>query len=298
MSFRASAWRQRADFRAASGVLLVLRQPPAPPPPSPGQPAAVPGNPAEGPEVLLALVDEGEGRLTATALAGHVDLGTGIRTAYGQVVAEELHLPLDAVQVVLGDTGRAPNQGPTIASASLQLHAQPLRVAAAQARAWLVGEAAAQSCAIGGGLLTGRHVELWLDMATPTKPSADYTVVGTSVPRIDLPAKATGGAVYVHDVRLPGMLHGRVVRPPYAGLDAGPFVGHSLLAVDEASIATSRASCSWWCRATSSASWPSAKTRPKRQCRRCGCSGSRSRQCSRWTTSRRRSARTLPRHAW
>lgn len=237
MSFRASAWRQRADFRSASGVLLVLRHPPPPPPPSPGQPPAVPGNPAEGPEVLLALVDEGDGRLTATALAGHVDLGTGIRTAYGQVVAEELHLPLDAVQVVLGDTGRAPNQGPTIASASLQLHAQPLRVAAAQARGWLVAEAAAQGRAIGGGLLTGRHVEVWLDLATPTKPPADYTVVGTSAPRIDLPAKATGGAVYVHDVRLPGMLHGRVVRPPYAGLDAGPFVGHSLLAVDEASIA-------------------------------------------------------------
>ena len=113
MSFRASAWRQRADFRAADGVLLVLRDPPAPPPPAKGQPPAVPGNPAEGPEILLALADEGDGRLTATALAGHVDLGTGIRTAYGQIVAEELDLPLDAVQVILGDTGRTPNQGPT-----------------------------------------------------------------------------------------------------------------------------------------------------------------------------------------
>lgn len=236
MSFRASAWRQRADFRAADGVLLVLREPPPPPPPAKGQPPAVPGNPAEGPEILLALVDEGDGRLTATALAGHVDLGTGIRTAYGQIVAEELGLPLDAVQVLLGDTGRAPNQGPTIASASLQLHAQPLRLAAAQARAWLVAQSMAQSGAIGAGLLTGRHVELWLDPATPTKPAADYTIVGTDAPRVDLPAKATGGAVYVHDLRLPGMLHGRVVRPPYAGLDAGPFVGHSLEAVDEASI--------------------------------------------------------------
>ena len=237
MNFRASAWRLRADFRAADGVLLVLRDPPAPPPPAKGQPPAVPGNPAEGPEILLALVAEDDGRLTATALAGHVDLGTGIRTAYGQIVAEELGLPLEAVQVILGDTGRAPNQGPTIASASLQIHAQPLRLAAAQARAWLVAEAAARGVDPGAGLLADRHVDLVLDAATPTKPPADYTVVGTSAPRVDLPAKATGGAVYVHDVRLPGMLHGRVVRPPYAGLDAGPFVGHSLDAVDEASIA-------------------------------------------------------------
>jgi len=119
MNFRAAGWRHRADFHAATGVLLVLRHPPPPPPPARGQPPAVPGNPAEGPEILLALVDEGDGRLTATALAGHVDLGTGIRTAYGQIVAEELGLPLEAVQVVLGDTGRAPNQGSTIVSASL-----------------------------------------------------------------------------------------------------------------------------------------------------------------------------------
>ncbi len=237
MSFRAAAWRQRADFRQASGVLLVLREPPPAPPPSPGQPPAVPGNPAEGPEILLALVDEGDGRMTATVLAGHVDLGTGIRTAYGQIVAEELGLPLDAVLVILGDTGRAPNQGPTIASTSLQLHAQPLRVAAAQARAWLLARSAARPGVPAASLLAGGHVDLVLDLATPTKPPSDYTLVGTSAPRVDLLAKATGEAVYVHDVRRPGMLHGRVVRPPYAGLDAGPFVGHSLLAVDEASIA-------------------------------------------------------------
>jgi nicotinate dehydrogenase subunit B len=63
-----------------------------------------------------------------------------------------------------------------------------------------------------------------------------YTIVGQSVPRTDLPAKATGELVYVHDVRVPGMLHGRVVRPPYAGVDAGPFVGTSLIAVDETSV--------------------------------------------------------------
>jgi nicotinate dehydrogenase subunit B len=63
-----------------------------------------------------------------------------------------------------------------------------------------------------------------------------YSIVGQSVPRVDLPAKATGELVYVHDVRVPGMLHGRVVRPPYAGVDAGAFVGTSLIAVDETSV--------------------------------------------------------------
>src|SRR3954449_13196081 len=71
------------------------------------------------------------------AFNGHVDLGTGIRTALGQIVAEELDLPLSAVRVVLGHTGCAPNQGPTIASATIQISAIPLRKAAAQAAAHL-----------------------------------------------------------------------------------------------------------------------------------------------------------------
>ena len=272
MTGPANTWRSRADFRRAGSVLLVLRDPPAPPPPARGQPPVVAGDPAEGLEILLAVFDAGsppggEGpagevagsdcRTGAIALVGHVDLGTGIRTAYGQIAAEELDLPMAAVQVVLGDTARAPNQGPTIASTSLQLHAQPLRAAAAQARAWLVA-AAAERWALAAELLTtqagrvmapdgrqidyaellaGQHVELILTLGTATKPVADYQLVGQSVPRVDLLAKATGAAVYVHDKRLPGMLHGRVLRPPYAGLDAGDFVGRSLLAVDEASVA-------------------------------------------------------------
>ena len=275
---RAADWRSRQQFRDATGVLLVLRPPSPAPPPAKGQPPAVPGNPAEGLEVLLALVDEGQGRASVVVLAGHVDLGTGIRTAYGQIVAEELDLPLDCVQVVLGDTARGPNQGPTIASTSIQLHAQPLRLAAAQARAWLlaaaaarwgldaatlrtamgpaspavpVGDVGAAAAAAAAGevvapdgrrigyaaLLAGGHAELLLDLATRPKPVADYTLVGSSAPRVDLRAKVTGEAVYVHDVRRPVMLHGRVVRPPYAGLDAGDFVGRSLLRVDESSVA-------------------------------------------------------------
>src|SRR5512134_2858383 len=100
---RAAAWRARQQFRDASGVLLVLRDPPPPAPPAPGQPPSVPANPAEGPEVLLAFADDG----CAVGLGGHVDLGTGLQTAYAQLVAEELDLPLDRVTIVLGDTARA-----------------------------------------------------------------------------------------------------------------------------------------------------------------------------------------------
>src|SRR5204862_8128598 len=97
---KAAAWRTRREFRDAEGVLLVLRDPPAPMPPAAGQPPSVPANPAEGAEVLLAFADDGH----AVALGGHVDLGTGLQTAYAQLVAEELDLPLDRVSVILGDT--------------------------------------------------------------------------------------------------------------------------------------------------------------------------------------------------
>ena len=87
-----------------------------------------------------------------------------------------------------------------------------------------------------GELIAGEIIRLELADDVPVKDAGAYTIVGQSVPRVDLPAKATGELVYVHDMRVPGMLHGRVVRPPYAGIDAGPFVGTSLIAVDEASV--------------------------------------------------------------
>ncbi|MDP4078511.1 molybdopterin cofactor-binding domain-containing protein [Acidovorax sp. A1169] len=252
---RAHSPLTRADFHAAQGVLLLVRNPPPAPPPVKGQPALVAGNPAEGVEILLAVWDDG----SVTALNGHVDLGTGIRTALGQIVAEELDVPLERVNMVLGDTTRAPNQGATIASASIQIHAKPLRTAAAQARHWLVARAAerlgvatdalqvqagvvqvaadpARQVAY-GELLAGAHTALELAEATPTKPTADYTVVGQSVPRVDIPAKVSGELVFVHDMRVPGMLHGRVVRPPYAGADHGDFIGNTLESVDQSSIA-------------------------------------------------------------
>lgn len=229
---RADTPKSRADLRAASGVLLVTRAPPPPGTPLAGQPAAVPANPAEGDEILIAVWSDG----SVTALHGHVDLGTGLRTALAQIVAEELDVELGAVSMVLGDTALVPNQGATIASASIQIHAAPLRQAAAQARAWLVAQAGTQPVDH-HALLNGRHIELGLSFDVPVRSPADYRLVGTDAPRVDLTAKATGAQTFVHDKRLPGMLHGRVVRPPYAGVDAGEFVGNTLESVDETSIA-------------------------------------------------------------
>ena len=234
MMRRADVARSRADFFVATGVLLIKRTPPLPVQAIPGQPPTVQANPLEGDEVLLVVWDDG----SVTALHGHVDLGTGIATALAQIVAEELDVELGRINMVLGHTASVPNQGATIASASLQIHAAPLRAAAAQARAWLVARAAAlQVLPTDYAALLEGHVELSLDLNTLLKAPADYRIVGTSTPRIDIPAKATGALTFVHDMRVPGMLHGRVVRPPYVGADHGEFIGNTLQSVDESSIA-------------------------------------------------------------
>jgi nicotinate dehydrogenase subunit B len=211
------------------------------------------GSGAEAPfETFIKITAEG----AVTAFNGHVDLGTGIRTALGQIVAEELDVSFARVVVVLGDTSVVPNQGATIASETIQISAVPLRQAAAQARQFLLARAAvrlelsAEELSVEDGLIRGRDnrsisygeliggetIRLELTDNIQVKAVDSYTIVGQSVPRTDLPAKATGELVYVHDVRVPGMLHGRVVRPPYAGVDAGAFVGTSLIAIDESSV--------------------------------------------------------------
>src|SRR6201985_3782629 len=92
---------------------------------------------------------------SVTAFNGHVDLGTGIRTALGQIVAEGLDVSFARVVVVLGDTSRVPNQGATIASETIQITAVPLRRAAAQARLFLLTLAAERLGAPGQALSVG-----------------------------------------------------------------------------------------------------------------------------------------------
>src|SRR5215813_9136103 len=109
-------------------------------------------------ETFISITADG----SVTAYNGHVDLGTGIRTALGQIVAEELDVSFARVVVVLGDTSRVPNQGATIASETIQITAVPLRKAAAQARHFLIARAAAQlelpieELSIEDGLIRGK----------------------------------------------------------------------------------------------------------------------------------------------
>lgn len=204
-------------------------------------------------DTYIEITDQGE----VIAVNGHVDLGTGVRTAFAQIVAEELDVPLERVRMVLGDTDRSPDQGPTTASASIQSAAVPMRRAAAQVRQALLTRAASRwSCAVdalavvegvvrgpGGACATyaelarGQRFDLDVDADVPLKPSDQYRIVGRSVPRVDIPDKVTGGLVFVHDLRVPGMLHARMVRPPYRGRDAGAMIGQSLLSVDRDSVA-------------------------------------------------------------
>lgn len=252
-------------------ALLVVRQPSAPPRPAPGQPGSASDYVQPTPELFIAVLgseplasgDAPPPGWRVLAFNGHVDLGTGIRTALAQIVAEELDVPLSRLDMVLGHTNAAPNQGPTIASASIQISAVPLRRAAAQAREHLL-ERAAQQWNVPrdavrvrdgvvrvaadddtrqlhyGELLGGQHQRLTLappDQPVRLKPANEYRIVGQGVARVDIPAKATGELSFVHDVRVPGMRHGRVLRPPHPGRDAGAFIGRCLIDVDRKSVA-------------------------------------------------------------
>jgi len=217
-------------------------------------PAAVGDLPLDRVDSFIGLTADGR----VTAFNGHVDLGTGIRTALAQIVADEISVPFDHVTVILGDTQRTPDQGPTIASATIQVTSIPLRQAAAQVRQLLLG-LAARAFALPvdrlraengrvfaadkphvslsyGDLANGQNLQVALDKTVKLKSVADSRYVGKAVPRVDIPAKVTGQLTYVHDLRLPGMLHGRVVRPPYTGADSSAPLGSGLLSVDRASI--------------------------------------------------------------
>ncbi len=171
-----------------------------------------------------------------TIHSGKVDLGTGARATYRMIVAEELDLDPATLQMVEGDTARTPNQGPTTGSNGVSTGGMQLRHAAATARAGLMRLAAdrlgvpveqlrMERGVINGGdktidfgaLVGGGRFDLKLDPKAPTKDPARYRLIGGSIPRPDLPGKLTGAHVYVHDFKLPDMLHGRVIRPPALG---------------------------------------------------------------------------------
>ncbi|TAM12545.1 MAG: xanthine dehydrogenase family protein molybdopterin-binding subunit [Nevskiaceae bacterium] len=174
-------------------------------------------------------IDHG-GRVTL--YSGHVELGTGVETAFMQMVAEELDVPFQAITVVQGDTLLTPDQGPTWGSLSVQVAGQQLRKAAACARRALLRRAArklgaeASALVVKDGVVSGGTgtvtygalaasgaLAVAFDDAVPLKAPKGFRIVGKPVARVDIPAKMTGEFTYMQDFTLPGMLHGRVIRP-------------------------------------------------------------------------------------
>jgi CO/xanthine dehydrogenase Mo-binding subunit len=173
---------------------------------------------------------------TVVVFSGKVELGTGIRTALAQIVAEELDVPFERVEMVMGDTSLTPDEGYTAGSTSIEQGGSALRLAAAEARRALLemasdrldaapGELAVRDGVVYvsthpdravsyGELAGGRPFHRPIAGDAPLKRPQDYRIVGRPVPRADLPAKVTGAPSFIQDVRVPNMLHGRVVRPP------------------------------------------------------------------------------------
>src|SRR6185436_8865948 len=189
---------------------------------------------------------------TVIVSTGKVDLGTGIETALAQIAADELDVPFARVHMQMGHTAKTVDQGRTAGSNTIQAAGPHLRQATAAARLavpverlavadGVVSDTANSSksvsyAALVGGRtfnitipVTGQQGGLQVAPAIKAKKYTEYKVVGTPVQRVDLPAKLTATFTYITDVKLPGMLHGRVIRP--ATTISKP------LRVDESSIA-------------------------------------------------------------
>ena len=215
---------KRRDFLRTGGAIIVSFAFDAALPET-GSAQADLGKPVDPREVdsFLAIHNDG----SVTIYTSKVDVGTGLRIAMSQMVAEELDIPVDRITVVEGDTALTPNQGGTGGSTGIPQGAVELRRAAATARQALLKMGAQPGTNI-GALAGGKRLNLKVDPNAPLKDPKTYTVVGKPLLRPDVPDKCTGRNVYVQDFSLPGMLHGRVIRPP--------SIGAKLMSVDESSI--------------------------------------------------------------
>ena len=179
---------------------------------------------------------------TVTLFTGKIELGQGIGTALAQIAADELDVELKRIKLIHGDTALTPNEGQTAGSLSVQDSGTAVRFACAEAREILLSAAATKlgttDLKVVDGTINGSltywnlasEIDLKKEAAgtAKPKPASEHKWVGKSVPRRDIPKKFTGGAAYVQDVRLPGMLFGRVVRPPSPGA--------KLVSLDEATV--------------------------------------------------------------
>jgi nicotinate dehydrogenase subunit B len=191
---------------------------------------------------------------TATVYLGKGEFGQGNTTGLLQIAAEELDLDMSQLKWAGLDTNVTPNQGATTSSSSIHRGGPQLRAAAAEARQALLALASNRlgvqtgslvvsegvvsidghpGRSVGyGALLGGKPFNVKFTGTAPQKPINRYKIVGARVPRVDIPDKASGKYVYMQHVRIPNMLHGRIVRPPQRAYGDGA----KPLAIDESSI--------------------------------------------------------------
>jgi CO/xanthine dehydrogenase Mo-binding subunit len=198
-----------------------------------------------------------------TIAPGKVELGQGILTALAQIAAEELDVALDRIRVQPAATPDSPDEAVTSGSLSIQESGMALRHACADARRILRSVVAQRSGVSVDGIVVrdgaflapdGRVLGSYWSLAdagllaveaspdaTP-KPATERRIAGASAPRRDLPDKVFGAPRFVHDLRLPGMLHARMVRPPSRGaaltaLHEGPLPGGATVLRDGSFVA-------------------------------------------------------------
>lgn len=223
----------RRALLAGGGALIVgfsLRAPAAWAQGAGGE--KLPGDLGKYPMLDSWLRIDADGKITV--FTGKAELGQGLKTALIQLAAEELVVAPAAIRLVTADTAATPNEGYTAGSHSMQDSGTAIRNAAAQVRQLLIGAAATrlqlpseQLHAEGGSVVAsdGRKLgygelvgDRLLDVRaapqSPLTPPAQHRLIGKDLPRVDIPAKVTGVASYVQDLRLPRMVHGRVVLPP------------------------------------------------------------------------------------
>jgi len=199
--------------------------------PAPNPPGSLKGSPF--PDSWIRIDADG----SITVFTGKAELGQGFKTAFQQISAEELDVPFESLKVVTADTRFTANEGYTSGSNSVHDSGTAIQNASAQARELLVAEAArrldlpAENLRTENGavispdgrrlgygeLVAADMLHVQAQPKSKLKDPASFKVVGQAVPRVDIPAKVTGGAAYVQDMRLPDMVHARVVRPPSYG---------------------------------------------------------------------------------
>ena len=239
----------RRDFLKTGGALVI----------SFSVPVAALAQPAPDPkfkQVDAWLKIAPDGRITFHT--GKVELGTGIETALSQMIAEELDVGVERIRLVMGDTELCPDQIGTFGSLTVMLAGPQVRQAAAEARLALielaaqrfnvpaasittangVARASSGAQATYGELVGGKSLAREVSGKATLKTPDSFKVIGKDVPRVELPGKVFGTHEYIQNLRIPGMLHARIVRPPLPGSSPLSIDDSRLKAIPGARVVT------------------------------------------------------------